>query len=49
MMHVRRGKGERVSGPTETEGVMVRKLWMDEGGKRGSKRRLTPHSSQTQS
>lgn len=30
------GRGERVSGPTEIEGVMARMTRMDEGGKRGS-------------
>lgn len=35
-MHIQQGRGERVSGPTEIEGVMVRMMAMDEGGKSGS-------------
>lgn len=30
------GRGERVSGLTEIEGVMARMMGIDEGGKRGS-------------
>lgn len=37
IMHIQGGRGERVSGPTEIEGVMVRMLWMDEGEKRESR------------
>lgn len=33
-MHIQGGRGERVSGPTEIEGVMARMLGMDEGGKK---------------
>lgn len=32
-MHIQGGRGERVSGPTEIEGVMARMMGMDEGGK----------------
>lgn len=34
-MHIQRGRGERVSGPTEIEGVMASTMAMDEGGKKG--------------
>lgn len=32
-MHIQGGEGERVSGPTEIEGVMARMMGMDEVGK----------------
>lgn len=35
-MHTQGRRGERVSGPTEIEGVMVRMMGMDEGGKTGN-------------
>lgn len=31
-MHIQGGRGERVSGPTEIEGLMARMMGMDEGG-----------------
>lgn len=34
-MHIQGGRGERVSGPTEIEGVMARMLGMDERAGRG--------------
>lgn len=33
-MHILGGRGERVSEPTEIEGVMVRMMGMDEGENR---------------
>lgn len=35
-MHIQGGRGERVGGPTEIEGVRARMMGMDDGGKRGS-------------
>lgn len=35
-MHIQRGRGERVSGLTEIEGVMATMMVMDKGEKRGS-------------
>lgn len=39
-MHIRAGRGERVSGLTEIEGVMVSMIRMDESGEGRSEERL---------